>query len=323
MTMKTELVREYLGYRLGNAESAYRLLYQKISHHTAPRSFINGKPILKTGELNHLLSQMIASGEPFMLARFGSTELNVLNKYICKTLGIIQQYPEDNRYAICNNAGFFPDDEDQIDRFAVLMLKSCAQLDIISLWNETHENYIIRKYAPQSQGTLLAAIRPCFYDNTWTRALADKRVVVVHPFSDSIRMQYQKRTLIYPNGALPEFDLRVVKAVQTIAGNRDPRFESWFDALDYMENEVFSEPFDIAILGCGAYGFPLAARIKLRGKQAIHLGGTTQLMFGIKGARWDNNPEISRKLYNENWIYPLSEDTPPNIDRVEGGCYWK
>lgn len=33
------------------------------------------------------------------------------------------------------------------------------------------------------------------------------------------------------------------------------------------------------------YGFPLAAHVKHKGKQAIHLGGTLQLLFGIKGNR--------------------------------------
>ena len=47
--------------------------------------------------------------------------------------------------------------------------------------------------------------------------------------------------------------------------------------------------FDIAIIGCGAYGLPLAAKLKKEGRQAIHLAGVTQLMFGIKGKRWEEN----------------------------------
>ena len=42
--------------------------------------------------------------------------------------------------------------------------------------------------------------------------------------------------------------------------------------------------FDVALIGCGAYGFPLAAKLKTAGKQAIHLGGVLQALFGIKGA---------------------------------------
>ena len=83
--------------------------------------------------------------------------------------------------------------------------------------------------------------------------------------------------------------------------------------------------FDIAIIGCGAYGFPLAAKLKQAGKQAVHLGGATQLMFGIKGKRWEedyNGYEYIRKWFNDAWVYPSEQDKPQNADTVEGGCYW-
>ena len=113
--------------------------------------------------------------------------------------------------------------------------------------------------------------------------------------------------------------LEVIKAIQTIAGNSDPRFEDWFDALDYMKEEINEKDFDIAIIGCGAYGLPLAAYIKSIGKQAIHLAGKTQLLFGIKGKRWNNNPDIN---YTKHWISPLPEDIPDNHTKIEDGCYW-
>lgn len=32
-----------------------------------------------------------------------------------------------------------------------------------------------------------------------------------------------------------------------------PRFNDWFEALDYMVEEALKIPFDIALIGCGAY----------------------------------------------------------------------
>lgn len=49
-----------------------------------------------------------------------------------------------------------------------------------------------------------------------------------------------------------------------------------------MKDEIDKQDYDIALIGCGAYGFPLAAHIKRSGKKAIHLGGALQLLFGIK-----------------------------------------
>lgn len=119
--------------------------------------------------------------------------------------------------------------------------------------------------------------------------------------------------------------MKTLKAVQTIAGEKDDRFETWFEALEWMYNEAIKIDFDVAIIGCGAYGFPLAAKLKEAGKQAIHLGGATQLLFGIKGKRWKNNKAFDyvSKYFNNDWIYPLEEDTPKRAENIEDGCYWK
>ena len=91
-----------------------------------------------------------------------------------------------------------------------------------------------------------------------------------------------------------------------------------------MYNEAMKMDFDIAIIGCGAYGMPLAAKLKQAGKQAIHLGGATQLLFGIKGKRWvENYPSKIATLFNDAWVYPDEIEVPQAAKVVEGGCYWK
>ena len=79
--------------------------------------------------------------------------------------------------------------------------------------------------------------------------------------------------------------------------------------------------FDTAIIGCGAYGLPLAAKLKAAGKQAIHMGGATQILFGVKGRRWVDNPRAGL-TFNEEWVYPLESETPKNCNVVENHCYW-
>lgn len=90
-----------------------------------------------------------------------------------------------------------------------------------------------------------------------------KKVLVVHPFEESIQDQYKHFDKLFPcTDILPEFELKTLKAVQTAGSAVDPRFSTWFDALDYMCGECEKIDFDIALLGCGAYGYPLAAHIK-------------------------------------------------------------
>ena len=73
----------------------------------------------------------------------------------------------------------------------------------------------------------------------------------------------------------------------------------------------------MALIGCGAYGFPLVAHCKSIGKQGIHIGGSLQLYFGIKGKRWDRFG-----FYNEFWVSPEESERPVNLSKVEDGCYW-
>lgn len=119
-----------------------------------------------------------------------------------------------------------------------------------------------------------------------------KRVVVIHPFYQSINSQYKRKSKIFPNGFLPDFSLRVIPAVQSIGGKHS-NYSNWFEALEWMKNELDKESYDIALLGCGAYGFPLAAHAKRTGHKAVHLGGSLQLFFGIKGKRWEGNGYVN------------------------------
>lgn len=88
-----------------------------------------------------------------------------------------------------------------------------------------------------------------------------------------------------------------------------------------MKKEVDKEDYDVCLIGCGAYGFPLAAYVKRTGKQAVHLGGALQLLFGIRGKRWDNMEDY-KYLVNRCWTRPKEDETPQVKDNVENGCYW-
>ena len=132
---------------------------------------------------------------------------------------------------------------------------------------------------------------------------------------------------------LPDFqELILIKAIQSSGNGDGNNFNSWFDALDFMKAEIDKVDYDICLIGAGAYGLPLAAHVKRNGKKSIHLGGALQLLFGIKGKRWENNSYGVKewgipygaylRLINEYWVRPLEEEKPNNAETVEGACYW-
>ena len=96
-----------------------------------------------------------------------------------------------------------------------------------------------------------------------------------------------------------------------------PRHRDWFETLEDLKSRMEKIEFDIALVGAGAWSLPLAAHAKAIGKKGIHLGGSLQLMFGIKGGRFDDN-----KIYNSSWVRPLPQDSPANFRLMEKGAYW-
>jgi len=269
----------------------------------------NGKKRLKLlsrEKSEKIICKKIESAKPFMLARYGSTEFkNIIGD---KHFNLLQFY-----------SGFFPDDKRLLKKFQEIYFESSKKIDVLAIWNyKMHflkKKKLIEKLPNIEFLIPLSAVGGS--NHKWIKSLENKKILVVHPFKATIEHQKKKRKEL---GILPKFKkLEIVKAVQTLVGNKDKRFKNWFDALDWMKKEIEKKDFDIALIGCGAYGFPLAAYVKSLGKQAIHLGGGLQLLFGIKGKRWENSKEIK---FNEYWINPLEEDKIKNYKKQEGGSYW-
>ena len=104
---------------------------------------------------------------------------------------------------------------------------------------------------------------------------------------------------------LAAFEHKTIKAVQHIAG-KTTKFKEWFEALDYMKSVISNIDLDIFWIGAGAHGFPLADYVKRLGKKALAMGGSLQLLFGIKGKKWENPNFYSvfnySRLMNKYWV---------------------
>jgi hypothetical protein len=286
------------------------------------------------------ITELLLSNKPVMIARYGATELMCMINYLGVKKGrpnlisYIQGkepdwwWKESNLKQIEQWSGFFPATIENVERFCELMIDESQQVDILASWleGETYfKNELTNAYFVQG-----LFLDPFWSKIPWTKALEGKKVLVVHPFKTAIQTQYKQRELLFSNpNVLPQFELYTIKAVQSLGGECE--FSSWFDALEFMKSEINKVDFDICLLGCGAYGFPLAAHIKKMGKKAIHVGGSLQLFFGIKGKRWENPhyghqelKEIGKypALMNKYWIYPGEEGKPQNAEIIEGACYW-
>jgi hypothetical protein len=285
-------------------------------------------------EASDLIYSGISSKHPFFAGRLGSTELWCLLNYLSindnksmyfKSIEFIRGerqsfwWEPHGLVAIQRLSGFFPATHQLVERYCELLLDCFTDVDVLGSWL-TSERYLDKRLGHVKK-IPLQDLEPYFHEKPWSFALEGKKVLVVHPFASSIKLQYQNRSVLFRNSCvLPEFHLDTVQAVQSIANNKNG-FNTWFEAYEYMKAQIGLKDFHVAILGCGAYGFPLASWIKRNGNKAIHLGGATQLLFGIRGKRWDHHG-LYMPLFNEHWIHPSEDERPPDYTVVEEGCYW-
>ncbi|WP_294611714.1 hypothetical protein [uncultured Bacteroides sp.] len=283
------------------------------------------------------IRKRLLSPEPCMLSRFGAVEIGCVVNY----LGVYRQkrkiikyikgeafpwwWEEDTMYPMRNNAGFFSATPELLKRFSEMMIEDMPLIDILASWRFEEEYF--SKELQHTYKIDFEPYNPFWSDVPWTTALESKKVLVVHPFAETIQKQYLRKELIHKDPrVLPTFDLQTIKAIQTIGNQSDSRFETWFDALEFMKSEIDKRDYDVCLLGCGAYGMPLAAHVKRSGKKAVHIGGSLQLLFGIRGARWENSNYNATynysKLMNEYWVKPSETETPQKARQVEEGCYW-
>ena len=197
-----------------------------------------------------------------------------------------------------------------------------AEVDVLGLMQCPYEKYVVKKFMPGAVFAGLTDLEPYYYTSPWTKYLEGKKVLVIHPFSKTITYQYtaNREKIFKDDKVLPEFSLRTIIPPQTLCGNTGG-YSSWSDALKALKEQVYAQSFDVAIIGCGSYGLPIGAFIKEMGKISVHLGGATQILFGVRGGRWDSMP-IFQNMMNEFWVRPSEEERPPNWKKAEGGCYF-
>ena len=272
---------------------------------------------LNNQEGNDLIKKYLKEEKTFAVSRIGiggetMACYNISNNYSLNN-NILSQ--------LHINAGFYGDCyEDFYKEYSSGI--SCADIQV--QWDgylTEVQNYLFGKYSNNSIKVSNRAIEPFYFDNPWSEELKGKKVLIIYPFSETIKKQYKNREKLWTNpNVLPDFELLTYKTVQSIGGIGPHK--DWKESLEIMKNDISKLDFDVALLGCGSYGLPLVNYIKTElGKTAIYIGGGLQVLFGIKGKRWDTHSDVS-KMYNEHWVRPLNEETPIDYRKVENGCYW-
>lgn len=283
-------------------------------------------PVLPAREGNDLIARALAGRRPAAFGKIGDRECCALAAH----LGLRQFYkytwsaPAYAEADLHRQAGVFPPTAAAVRAFAALYLDRLGAFDGLAVWHSIGESRILARHAPQAVRFAIETLEPYFHAEPWSAHLAGRRVLVVHPFADTIRTQYARRTELWPDhpGVLPEFELEVLRSPYGFAATA---FPDWSAMLRALETQIAAlhrrAPLDAVLLGCGAAGVPLAAFAKKLGAVGIHTGGPTQLLFGIRGRRWDGLPQF-RPFMNAAWTRATATETPVEAGTVDRGGYW-
>ena len=276
------------------------------------------------------ISELLSSNDGVSINRMPGIEADMLRAWNACGLDaerVIAQYPHVT-HLLQQNTGFyseFPVFAETLDKWCHLYsdaLKRSSLLYRLETDYAAQNDYLVSDSLDSIH--IWSANRL----HQWVPLLQDKTVLVCTPFEESVQRQHSSGNVdgLFLSGYIPfkypKFKLHTLKTHNTILGNTPYPHKTWLESLEDMLDQIEGVEFDIAILGCGGYGVPMCDWIKTLGKKAIYVGSYCQIMFGIKGRRWENEGNPIGTYFNDCWVNPTADETPKNFKEVEGGCYW-
>ena len=291
------------------------------------------KDVLHHSETQDQIYKSLTSEAPISIARIGNTEISILKEYIERKNGVLAHYSYFWLDFLYNCCGFFSAkgkiSENDVDKYAELTLKALKNTDFNICWGNdclaAGLNFILDEFelagSKRVSWDSFSTSACCYSKALSSSALLGKNILVISPFIDSIQLQYIKKNILHTGEhRLPNFNLILYKAPETQMGNTYG-YSSWFDLYDKIISDILHINFDIALIGAGCYGFPLADAIKRSGKKAISLSSYLPNWFGIKMKRYCAYSPVNIN-WNSEWTFPI-ETPPKGYESIENGCYWR
>ena len=289
-----------------------------------------------------ILLEKFKSGEPFFLARFGGSDYYIIVTELYKTndKNLIENYINH----VSNFNGYYDketDSEKRIENFK----KYCEILESIyyrqkiytycgkptiqaikKLINNKTSNplydkfssYIVSNNIPVSNYTFIESVYP--FLNLFKEIEENKKILIISPFSESVKEQYKNKNNLIKNYTFPNFELITYNTPITYNDTKDLSHiddscgNNWIEQSIKMCNDISEINFDIALISAGSYTMYLGNYISSNmGKQSVYLGGVLNVIFNIYGKRYDTS------FFNN--IMNLDAQVKSNIDinKISGG----
>ena len=282
----------------------------------------HGSKIVDLPNSQLMMAAAIECGTGFLSSRLGNVEGFFVNKVLFNRE---EDLTPKQQTRLTSNTGVTDTSFDGITKWALEYMRSASMVDLMGVKSVNFPSQLkLLEYTNNSNYTLLANNNPILAAVNqiapWTLSLAGKKVLVINPFINDIKCQYEKKSGIpFIDQLLPHFELiglmpPVTTSVASVSPNEFDR------GLYQLKLQVTALDFDVAIIGAGGYGLSIGAFIKELGKVALHIGGLTQLIFGVTGARWDDAGWMSG-VDTRGWIRPTKNEANKDAFSIANGVY--
>jgi hypothetical protein len=231
-----------------------------------------------------------------------------------------------------SSAGIFPRDAGFYARFNDFYIEQVQQLDFLGLfgtWNEPElvEHYRLKPRLMHYQDQEPDRSIPDDPARCYLPLFAGKRILFVSPFAELLKERASERVFeaVWAKTGKRWFHPARTEALRVPYGwasDTQERYGTSIDLFEALKAEMATKRFDVALIGAGGLGIPLATHAKSLGKLAISLGGHLQVLFGLLGERWRTDPQWQRDYITEAWIDPPEEYRSAEAHSGDYGAYW-
>ncbi len=282
-----------------------------------------------------VLKEALETQRGALIGRNGTIELETLLFRLYEAAPN-QSYPQSLVRRLELHAGVWPSTKASVDDWVFSLVEAIRLSDVlVAGWYaplKFREEEALHQINVQAPRIPLRSLEPYYVppEQRWTQLLAGNRVAVVSSFAETIVEQIDQKDLIWPvasESLLPTavewVPIRTGYAPALAQGIAEwpAEIQSWKHAVNSVVKQVIDSKARIALIGCGGLGMLIGCELKKKGVIAIVLGGATQVLFGIKGKRWETHSVISQ-FWNEAWVWPKPTETPGGASLIEGACYW-
>jgi hypothetical protein len=276
------------------------------------------------------LKKAIECNQSLLIGRFGTIEFEV-----CWDYEMCAEIADKAAAVLERNAGVFPASYESQQKWAKATKAAFQNSDLLAIgWYQPiikREAYLLEQWRCEYKKIALRDLEPYYrgVNDRWSSLLKGQKVCIVSSFTDTGLAQMSKgEERIWPGakGSIwPEAEWSWVKTgyapVTALGQGGWVGIDSWEEAVAQVVESVVATDAKIVLIGCGGLGMCIASALKDKGKICIVMGGAIQVFLGIRGGRWKTHDYIS-KLWNQEWVYPSSTETPGAARMVEQACYW-